>query len=110
MSEITKKNLSELVNLIRNKKLSSEEVTESFIKNINNDKKLNSFITICSDQALKNAKNFDKKPNLKALLPGIPIAVKDLFCTQGIKTTAGSKMLENFFPNYESTLTENLWN
>ncbi len=110
MSEITKKNLSELVNLIRNKKLSSEEVTESFIKNINNDKKLNSFITICSDQALKNAKNFDKKPNLKALLPGIPIAVKDLFCTQGIKTTAGSKMLENFVPNYESTITKNLWN
>ena len=75
MSDITKKNLTELVNLIKNKKLSSEELTQSFIKNINNDKKLNSFITNCSDQALNKAKNFDKKPNLDTLLPGIPIAV-----------------------------------
>jgi aspartyl-tRNA(Asn)/glutamyl-tRNA(Gln) amidotransferase subunit A len=43
------------------------------------------------------------------LLPGVPLAVKDLFCTNGFKTTAGSKMLENFIPQYESTVTENLW-
>ena len=42
-------------------------------------------------------------------MPGVPIAVKDLFCTEGVKTTAGSKMLENFIPNYESTITKNLW-
>jgi aspartyl-tRNA(Asn)/glutamyl-tRNA(Gln) amidotransferase subunit A len=110
MSDITKKSLTEIVNLIKKKEIKSEELTESYIKNINNDKKLNSFITNCSDQALVKARNFDKKPNLKTLLPGIPIAVKDLFCTQGIKTTAGSKMLENFVPNYESTITKNLWN
>ena len=44
------------------------------------------------------------------MLPGVPIAVKDLFCTKNIKTTAGSKILENFEPTYESTVTSNLWN
>jgi aspartyl-tRNA(Asn)/glutamyl-tRNA(Gln) amidotransferase subunit A len=109
MMDITKKSLTEIVNLIKKKEIKSEELTQSFIKNINKDKKLNSFITKCLDQALNKAKNFDKKPNLSSLLPGIPIAVKDLFCTQGVKTTAGSKMLENFIPNYESTITSNLW-
>ena len=109
MRDITKKSLTEIVGLIKKKEIKSEELTQSFIKNINNDKKLNSIITNCSNQALEKAKNFDKKPNLESLLPGVPIAVKDLFCTQGVKTTAGSKMLENFIPNYESTITSNLW-
>ena len=109
MSDISKKSLSEIVKLIKKKEIKSEEVTQSFVKNINNDKKLNSFITNCSEEALNNAKKFDKNPKLDTLLPGIPIAVKDLFCTQGIRTTAGSKMLENFVPNYESTVTNNLW-
>ena len=59
--------------------------------------------------AIESAKNFDKKKDYKGLLPGIPIAVKDLFCTKNIKTTAGSKILHNFIPTYESTVTNNLW-
>ena len=110
MSELTKKSLTEIANLIKKKEIKSEELTKSFIKNIEKDKKLNSFVTECSESALKKAKDFDKKPKLNTLLPGIPIAVKDLFCTSGVKTTAGSKMLENFIPNYESTITNNLWN
>jgi len=110
MSDISKKSLTEIVSLIKKKEIKSEELTQSFIKNIDNSKKLNSFITNCSDKALEQAKNFDKSPNLETLLPGIPIAVKDLFCTLGVKTTAGSKILENFIPNYESTITKNLWN
>ena len=110
MSDISKKSLSEIVRLIKKKEIKSEELTQSFITNINKGKKLNSFITNCSDEALNKAKNFDKNPKLDKLLPGIPIAVKDLFCTKGVKTTAGSKMLENFVPNYESTVTNNLWN
>jgi len=110
MPDITKKSLTEIVRLIKKKEIKSEELTQSFIKNINNDKKLNSFITNCSDEALNKAKNFDKNPKLDTLLPGVPIAVKDLFCTLGVKTTAGSKMLENFVPNYESSITKNLWN
>ena len=110
MSDISKKTLTEIVRLIKKKEIKSEEVTQSFIKNINNDKKLNTFITNCSEEALNKAKSFDKNPKLNLLLPGVPIAVKDLFCTQGVKTTAGSKMLGNFVPDYESTVTNNLWN
>jgi len=110
MSNITKKNLTEIVKLIKKKEIKSEELTQSFVDNIEKDKKLNAFITKCSETALTKAKNFDKKPILDTLLPGIPIAVKDLFCTKNVKTTAGSKMLENFIPNYESTITNNLWN
>ena len=110
MEDLTKKSLTEIVSLIKKKEIKSEEVTNLFIKNIENDKKLNSFITNCNEHAVKKAKNFDKNPKLDTLLPGIPIAVKDLFCTEGVKTTAGSKMLDNFIPNYESTITKNLWN
>jgi len=109
MTDLTKNSLNENVNLIRQKKIKSEELTLAFVENIKKGKKLNSFITECNDAAIASAKNFDKKPNFDGLLPGIPIAVKDLFCTNAVKTTAASKMLENFVPTYESTVTGNLW-
>jgi len=109
MSDITKKSLTEIVDLIKKKEIKSEEVTNSYIANIKKGKKLNSFITESFDSALTKSKNFDTKPNYELLLPGVPLAVKDLFCTNGVKTTAGSKMLENFVPAYESTITANLW-
>ena len=68
MTDITKKSLTEIVSLIKKREIKSEEVTQSFIKNINNDKKLNSFITNYSEEALIKAKNFDKKPNLENLV------------------------------------------
>ena len=109
MSELTNKSLTELVSLIKSKELKSEDLTKDFIDNCNKGEKLNAFVTNAFDYALDKAKNFDKNPNLNCLLPGIPLAVKDLFCTEGVRTTAGSKMLENFIPNYESTVTNNLW-
>jgi aspartyl-tRNA(Asn)/glutamyl-tRNA(Gln) amidotransferase subunit A len=109
MSELTNKSLTELVSLIKSKELKSEDLTKDFIDNCNKGEKLNAFVTNTFDYALDKAKNFDKNPNLNCLLPGIPLAVKDLFCTEGVRTTAGSKMLENFIPNYESTVTNNLW-
>jgi len=109
MSDITNKSLTEIVDLIKKKEIKYEEITNSYIDNIKKGKKLNSFITESFDTALTKSKNFDTNPNYKSLLPGVPLAVKDLFCTNGIRTTAGSKMLENFIPNYESTVTNNLW-
>tara|TARA_Y100001970_G_scaffold164879_1_gene201458 strand:- start:1944 stop:3401 length:1458 start_codon:yes stop_codon:yes gene_type:complete len=109
MSDLNKNTLSEIINLIKLKKTSSFEITNHYIKNIEKSNKLNSFITTCFEEALKKAKEFDNKKNFNGLLPGIPLAVKDLFCTKNVKTTAGSKILENFIPTYESTVTNNLW-
>ena len=109
MSKISELSLTKIVNGIKKKDFTSEEVTKSFIDNSRKSKKLNTYITDCFDEALKISKNFDKKKDYKGLLAGIPIAVKDLFCTKNVKTTAGSKILHNFIPTYESTVTNNLW-
>ena len=110
MSDITSQSLSSLVKNIKGKKLSSEEVTTAFVNRSEKSKELNSYITEDFSNAIDKAKKFDEKPNLDLKLPGIPMAVKDLFCTKDIRTTAGSKILENFIPTYESTVTQNIWN
>ena len=109
MVDLNNISLTEIVKLVKLKKVSSLELTNHYIKNIEKGKKLNCFITTCFDETIKNSKTFDAKKNYDSLLPGIPIAVKDLFCTKDVKTTAGSKILENFVPTYESTVTSNLW-
>jgi len=110
MSDITKQSLTELVENIKNKKLSSTDVTKAFIERSEKSKELNTYITEDFSSALDKAKKFDQKPNLDLKLPGIPMAVKDLFCTKNVKTTASSKILSNLIPTYESTVTQNLWN
>ncbi|WP_440931961.1 Asp-tRNA(Asn)/Glu-tRNA(Gln) amidotransferase subunit GatA [Candidatus Pelagibacter sp.] len=110
MSELTSQSLVELCKSIKEKKVSSTEVTKAFIERSEKSKILNAYINTDFENALTKAKQFDEKPNLDLKLPGIPIAVKDLFCTKNVKTTAGSKMLQSFIPTYESTVTENLWN
>ena len=109
MSEITSLTLTELVKNIKEKKVSSLEITKSFIDRSKKSKKLNTYITEDFESAIEKAKKFDENPNFNLKLPGIPIAVKDLFCTNGVKTTAGSKILNNFIPTYESTVTQNIW-
>ena len=110
MSDITSQTLSEIIKNIREKKFSSQEVTKAFIDRSEKSKLLNVFITDNFSAALVQSKKFDDKPNFNLKLPGIPMAVKDLFCTNGVKTTAGSKILNNFVPTYESTVTQNIWN
>jgi aspartyl-tRNA(Asn)/glutamyl-tRNA(Gln) amidotransferase subunit A len=110
MSDITSQSLTTLVKNIKEKKLSSEEVTKAFVDRSEKSKELNSYITEDFSNAIDKSKKFDEKPNLDLKLPGIPMAVKDLFCTKDIRTTAGSKILENFIPTYESSVTQNIWN
>tara|TARA_B100001245_G_scaffold141502_1_gene105437 strand:+ start:250 stop:1707 length:1458 start_codon:yes stop_codon:yes gene_type:complete len=109
MSELTSLTLTELVKNIKEKKISSSEITKAFIDRSEKSKKLNTYITEDFASAIEKAKKFDENPNFDLKLPGIPLAIKDLFCTNGIKTTAGSKILNNFIPTYESTVTQNIW-
>ena len=110
MSDITSLTLTELVKNIKDKKISSEETTKAFIERGEKSRDLNVYITEDFSNTLAKARSFDEKPNFDLKLPGVPMAVKDLFCTDGVKTTAGSKILNNFIPPYESTVTQNIWN
>lgn len=105
--DLTKLTLLEAKKDLDNKKISSVELTEECIKNIEKNRKLNAFITETFDLARKRAEVSDEKiaKGVGGKLEGLPIAVKDLFCTDGIKTTSASRFLENFIPPYESTVT-----
>ena len=110
MSEITSLTLYELIKNIKEKKISSNEAAKSFVDRAEKSKKINAYVTENFENCLKLSKEFDNKPNFDLKLPGIPIAVKDLFCTNEVRTTAGSNILNNFVPTYESTVTQNIWN
>lgn len=105
------KNIAELSAELSAKKVSSVELTKHFIDRIHHlDKKLNSFITVTEEYALQSARQADelRAQGKAGPLTGIPIAQKDIFCTDGIKTTCGSRMLDNFIAPYDATVVKNL--
>lgn len=93
------------------KEFSAVELTKTYLERIKtHDKELNSFITVCEEEALGAAEKADaeiSKGTKKPLL-GIPIALKDMYLTKGIKTTAASKVLENYIPQYDATAVKKL--
>ncbi len=94
------KTITEIKDLIKTKKMSKEEVFSYFVKRIEKHNPLiNAYLTV-----LKKSEN----TNIDGLLSGIPLAVKDNFCTKGVRTTASAKVLDNFIPPYESTVTSRL--
>ena len=109
MSQITDFTLVELIKKIKSKEISASESTISYVDRIKKSRKLNTFVTETLDDAIKNSKNIDDKNLKEGSLCGAPIAVKDLFCTKDVPTTASSKILKNFIPTYESTVTSKLW-
>ena len=100
------KTLSELKKLLDTKEISSCELVSETFKNIASSK-TNSFITLDEERSLIKARAFDEGI-IKGDLAGIPIAQKDLFCTKNLRTTCGSRILENFIPPYDATVVENL--
>jgi aspartyl-tRNA(Asn)/glutamyl-tRNA(Gln) amidotransferase subunit A len=101
------KTIKEIKNMISHKEISNKELVQEVYKLINENSDLNAFITLNEDSSLKKAENFDNNPS-NSSLAGIPIAQKDLFCTKNLRTTCGSKILDNFIPPYSATVIDNL--
>ena len=101
--------ISQLKLLLDDNKISVKEIAQTYIKKIKEKKDLNIFIYFNEDKIYDQVKLIEKISNDNSL-KGIPIAVKDLFCTKNMPTTAGSKILENFNPTYESFVTQKLIN
>ena len=107
--DLTQSTLHELRQLLLRREVSSVEVTRAFLERIAaTDDQLNLFITVCEDQALQSAEAADRRlaaadAAASPILTGIPLALKDIFVTEGIRTTCASKILENFIPPYDGT-------
>lgn len=108
--ELYSLNISELRKLIKRKEISVIEVVNSIYKRIEAvEDRIKSFITVTKEKALEMAEQAQLNINNEdARLCGIPLAIKDNICTKGILTTCGSKILHNFIPPYESTVTSRL--
>ena len=111
MTDLKNINLEECLELLKRKKISSKELVSFYLKEAELNKELNAYISLNSENAIKSAEESDKRiaSNTTRPLEGVPLAIKDLFCTKDVLTTAASKMLNNFIPTYESTVTQKLW-
>ena len=110
--DITELTVHELIEKLEKKELTSTEITQSYVDRIKEkEPEVQAFVTTLEDDALKQAKNIDKKRESGEItnkLAGIPIGIKDNMCTKGIKTTCSSRMLENFVSPYDATVVEKL--
>jgi len=111
MSNLTDFTLAEARDAVAARKVSSRELTSAFVKAIADARPLNAFVTETPEKALAMAEASDARIARGEARPleGLPLAIKDLFCTKGVRTTAGSNILSNFIPPYESTVSQNLW-
>jgi len=112
MSDPVSMSLAEARDALKARKISSTELTSALIRAVELSRGLNAYVTETPDRALAMAAASDARlaKGEGGALEGLPLAIKDLFCTKGVKTTAGSHILGNFIPPYESTVTQNLWN
>ncbi len=112
MTDLTELGVAELRDGLKAKQFSATEVAKATIAAVEkHNPHFNAFITITPEVALAQAKSADEqiaKGQLQSLT-GVPVAVKDLFCTKGVLTTAASHILDGFKPEYESTVTQKLW-
>ena len=110
-TELHTSSVCQLRQLLRDRSVSSVELTQAFLNQIEQvNPKLNAVVTVCHDEALEEARLADSQlasADAKTLT-GVPLLHKDIFCTRGIRTTCGSRMLENFIPAYDATVVSKL--
>jgi len=111
MTQLTNLTIAEMRDGLRAKDFTAKELTQAHIDAIENARMLNAFVVETPEKALAMAEESDKhlSAGTARALEGIPLGIKDLFCTKGVQATAGSHILEGFEPPYESTVTHNLW-
>src|SRR5579883_1281815 len=111
MAALTDLTIAQLSAAMARKDTSAVEVVDAHLKKLDEHRALNAFITETPDKARAMAKASDERRGRgqAGLLEGVPVGIKDLFCTEGVQTTAASHILQGFVPPYESTVTANLW-
>ena len=111
MTDLTQLTMTAALDGLAKKDFTAVELTTAHIEAVAAAKQLNIFVTETPDLALEQAMASDARraKNEAGLMDGIPIAMKDLYCTKGVRTTASSKILENYIPQYESTVSGNLF-
>jgi aspartyl-tRNA(Asn)/glutamyl-tRNA(Gln) amidotransferase subunit A len=110
MTDLVNLTISEALQMLNKGEISSVDLTRAHIEEMAKGRVLNAYITETPELALEQAKQSDERRNAGrvGLLEGIPVANKDLYCTKGVRTTAASKILSNFVPPYESTVSQKL--
>jgi aspartyl-tRNA(Asn)/glutamyl-tRNA(Gln) amidotransferase subunit A len=111
MSDLTNLTLKAALDGLSDKAFSSVELTQAHVEAIEAARALNAFVLETPDKALEMAKASDARraAGTAGPLDGAPLGIKDLFCTEGVRATAGSRIIGEFVPPYESTVTANLW-
>src|ERR1700733_5821395 len=111
MTDLTSLTLAQARDALRKKEFSAVELAEAHVAAIADARALNAFVLETPDRAREMARLSDARlaKDKAGPLEGVPLGIKDLFCTAGIRTTACSHILDNFVPTYESTVTANLW-
>jgi aspartyl-tRNA(Asn)/glutamyl-tRNA(Gln) amidotransferase subunit A len=111
MSDLTRLTLTQARDGLASRKFSAVELNQAFSDAVTRAKSLNAYIVETPDKALAQARASDERIARGEARPleGIPLGIKDLYATEGVQTTAASHILEGFIPQYESTVTANLW-
>ena len=111
MTDLTRMTLAEARDAVAAKKISSTEITKAFVDAVEKARPLNAYVLETPDKALAMAKASDERiaKGTAGPLEGLPLGIKDLYATEGTRTTACSKIIGNFVPPYESTVTTQLW-
>lgn len=111
MTDLTELTLTDALKGLEEKKFSSVELTKAYLNKMEQMRRINAFITETPEKALYMAEESDARraKGNAGKLDGIPLGIKDMFCTKGTKTTAASRILSNFIPPFEATTTQRLW-